>query len=176
MKVSKVKLPTVSSLSGTLYHYADSYEGHYLDEEDCISSKDIAKAFFSYSPEWAEKLFDLRNRIVGIVGLKTPDKSLNRKEQLEQFACEPDERLGLFKVFSRSEDEVIIGEDDKHLNFRVSLLKEPTSTLAVKRLTISTTVYYHNAFGRLYFLPVQPFHKLIVPKMLEGMIAGLEGK
>ena len=43
-----------------------------------------------------------------------------------------------------------------------------------KDLTISTTVEFNNWFGRLYFLPVRPFHKIIVPTMLKGIIKELE--
>ena len=43
-----------------------------------------------------------------------------------------------------------------------------------KNLTISTTVEYNNWFGKLYFFPVRPFHKLIVPAMLKGIIKKLE--
>ncbi|AYZ35431.1 DUF2867 domain-containing protein [Chryseobacterium indologenes] len=34
---------------------------------------------------------------------------------------------------------------------------------------------FHNWTGVLYFLPVRPFHKLIVPAMLKNIIGQLEG-
>ena len=85
------------------------------------------------------------------------------------------EKLGLFRVFHRTDNEVILGEDDKHLNFRISLYKEDTpDSEGSKHLTLSTTVVFNNWFGKLYFLPVKPFHKLIVPKMLKGIIRQIE--
>ncbi len=78
-------------------------------------------------------------------------------------------------MFARTENEVILGEDDKHLNFRVSLfLEQQQNNPQKKDLTISTTVEFNNWFGRLYFIPVRPFHKLIVPTMLKGIIKELE--
>ncbi len=44
----------------------------------------------------------------------------------------------------------------------------------LKKLTISTTAKFNNWFGKLYLLPVKPFHKLIVPIMLRRMIKKIE--
>ncbi len=78
-------------------------------------------------------------------------------------------------MFNRTDKEVILGEDDKHLNFRVSLfLDHQINDPNKKHLTVSTTVEFNNWFGRIYFLPVRPFHKLIVPTMLKGIIKHLE--
>ena len=78
-------------------------------------------------------------------------------------------------MFTKTENEVILGEDDKHLNFRVSLILNPKGKKTEnKALIVSTTVEFNNWFGRLYFLPVRPFHKLIVPTILKGMIRDLE--
>jgi hypothetical protein len=78
-------------------------------------------------------------------------------------------------VFFKTENEVILGEDYKHLNFRVSLfLEQQINKTNENGLTISTTVQFNNCFVRLYFLPVQPFHKRIVPAMLKGIITELE--
>ena len=93
----------------------------------------------------------------------------NKEALLRNFKGNEGERLGLFKVFSRSENELILGEDDKHLDFRVSLLQVPLSSSKAE-LTISTTVKFHNAFGRSYFFLVKPFHKLIVQTMLKGIV------
>ena len=80
-------------------------------------------------------------------------------------------------MFDKTDNEVILGEDDKHLDFRVSLLLDKlASKTEQKNLTITTTVKFNNSFGRLYFLPVRAFHKLIVPTMLKGIIKQLENE
>lgn len=175
MKTVRVNLPSTSALLNTNYNYTDSYQEIYLDKNGTVTSKDIGKAFFTSAPKWSEQLFVLRNKIVAVFGLKTSKKPINRKQQLENFNCEPNEKLGLFTVYSKTENEVILGEDDKHLNFRISLLKENIEGSDIeKKLTISTTVKFHNWFGKLYFIPVKPFHKIIVPKMLKGIIKQIE--
>ena len=169
MKVSKVSFPQSSVLASSKSDYCDSFQGLYSDGLNKISSSDIGKAFFRSSPDWASTLFEIRNRIVSIFGLKV-SKAKNRQELLDNFKCEAGERLGLFKIYQTTEDEIILGEDDRHLDFRVSLLKEDGAATGEKKLTISTTVKFNNWFGKLYFLPVKPFHKLIVPRMLKRTI------
>lgn len=94
---------------------------------------------------------------------------------IDNFKCEKGEQIGLFKVFDKTTNELILGEDDKHLNFRVSLLIDSQNESKTdKKLIISTTVKFNSWFGRLYFLPVRPFHKLIVPSMLKGIINDIE--
>lgn len=139
-----------------------------------IKPSDIVKAFFTAGPAQVGKLLVIRNKVVSIFGLKTPTQINDRQQQLENFKYEPGEQLGLFKIFSKSENEIVMGEDDKHLNFRISLLLEKdTNDNAKKDITISTTVEFNNWFGKLYFLPVKPFHKIIVPSLLRGILKKL---
>jgi len=172
-----MELPDKSILKkdGKHYDYIDSYQSKFVDKNNTISPTEIGKAFFSSGPKWVEKLFLLRNKIVGLFGLKTSGNITDRQKQLDNFKCEPGEQLGLFKVYAKTNNEVVLGEDDKHLNFRVSLLLDQLfNETDNKTLTITTTVEFNNKFGRLYFLPVRPFHKLIVPKMLKAIIKELE--
>lgn len=177
MTIIKTTLPASSKLNTIhkKYDYADSFKGILHDDKNELTSIDIGKAFFSCGPKWVEKLFLLRNKIVSVFKLKTSGDIINREKQLKNFNCEPGEQLGLFRVFAKTENEVILGEDDKHLSFRVSLFIEKQINQTNKKdLIISTTVVFNNWFGRLYFLPVRPFHKLIVPAMLKELIKELE--
>jgi hypothetical protein len=170
--ITKVQFPKDSILNNSLikYDYVDSFQG-VIDRVGKINSTDLGKAFFTSSPEWVGKLFDFRNKIVSVFGLKTSGKTSDRQQQLDRFKCEPGEQLGLFKVFSKTDNEVVLGEDDKHLNFRVSLFLSPQKEGDEKqKIIISTTVEINNWFGRLYFMFVRPFHKLIVPSMLRGIV------
>ncbi len=173
MKIEKVNLPKNSILAKTDYDYVDSYKSDVKDNQNNIDSLTVGKAFFSSSPKWIESLFNLRDRLVSIFELKTSGAIKNKEELLNNFKGTVGERLGLFKVFSKTDTELILGEDDKHLNFRVSLILDKIEP-SKKSLIISTTVKYNNWFGKLYFLPVKPFHKLIVPTMLKGTIKEIE--
>ena len=175
MKIIMTTLPSKSTLNNQQkYDYVDSFETEISDPNNKITSSDVGKAFFSSAPKWVENLMNLRNKIAIIFGLKTDPKAGNKKQQLDNFKCEKGEQLGLFKVLDKTETEVILGENDKHLDFRVSLFLENASVNPQnKKIIISTAVVFNNWFGELYFLPVRPFHRLIVPKMLKGIIKEL---
>ncbi|MBV8324934.1 DUF2867 domain-containing protein [Chryseobacterium sp.] len=177
MKIKKTEFPATSVLfkGKNDFDYIDSFVGDLPDCHRKIDIAEIGKAFFTSGPKWGKKMFAFRNKVVGLLGLKTGSETDQLKDA-EHFTCEVGERVGLFKVFDKTENEIILGEDDKHLDFRISLLFNGHQNLPDHHsLTISTTVKYHNWLGVLYFLPVRPFHKLIVPALLKN-IAGEIGK
>jgi len=167
MKISKSDLPGSSLLNNFVHDYADGYSVK-LNVKD-LTIEQVCKVFFVSGPSWVDALFALRNRIVALVGLKTSAPEKNRKQLFDGFNCEIGQQLGLFKVFDKNEREVILGEDDKHLDFRVSLYLDRLNNT----LTVSTLVKVHNRLGWLYFLPVKPVHKLIVPAMVKEMAGRL---
>ena len=66
------------------------------------------------------------------------------------------DRAGLFHVVARAADEILLGEDDAHLDFRVSLMVRDGAA------TVSAVVRFHGALGRVYFFFVKPMHGHIV--------------
>lgn len=173
-RVYRVALPENSLLrTGIQPDYSDSYQAVVQPASQSLTPADLGKAFFAASPPWVDYLFSLRNKLVGLFGLKVPDTQ-NRQQQIARFTATPGEKAGLFRVFSGQVNELILGENDKHLDFRVSLLLEDRADQPFEKvLTVTTTVYVHNRMGRLYFIPVKPFHRLIVPVMLKAMIRKL---
>ncbi|HEY9262890.1 DUF2867 domain-containing protein [Chitinophaga sp.] len=67
-----------------------------------------------------------------------------------------------------TEKELILGENDKHLDFRVSLYLQQQP--AAQQLLCTTTVHYNNRWGKRYFFFVKPFHRLIVPVNIKSTI------
>ena len=167
MKITKMSFPEKSSLypGHEEYDYIDSFGGVLEDSCNKIGIIDIADAFVKPLPRWAEALMQLRNRIVSLVGLKR-SKKFYGKIHTEQFI--PGEKVGFFNVYNRTISEIILGEDDKHLNFRVSLfIDNHESDPSKKIVAVTTVVSYNNWMGSVYFFFVKPFHKLIVPAMLK---------
>jgi Protein of unknown function (DUF2867) len=159
------------------YNYTDSFQGLVTNKQKKLNPEGIAKSFFLSAPTWVSRLFWMRNKIAAFFGLKTSNAKYDLQKILRSFNGEKDQHVGLFRVFDKSENEIILGEDDKHLNFRVSLYLDRSKNDGPKtNLTISTIVVFNNWFGRLYFFIVRPFHRLIVPEMLKGMIRQLENK
>ena len=64
----------------------------------------------------------------------------------------------------------MVGKDDKHLDFRVSVYLDPVPGTAPNTyaFTLSTIVFFRNRAGKAYFALVKPFHKLIVPAMMRA--------
>ena len=75
----------------------------------------------------------------------------------------------LVKPFGcRSDREIVIGMNDRHLWFAVSLLCAPKNGES-QRITVTTIVKYNRALGKAYFFFVRPFHRLLVRRSLEKL-------
>jgi hypothetical protein len=66
-----------------------------------------------------------------------------------------DDKVGIFPVESATDDELIAGFNDKHLDFRVSVMS------VNKKVYLATWVHPHNLGGRLYLAAIMPFHIMI---------------
>ena len=151
--IEKVDVPPGSLIAAVPFtDYADAYRVQ-LDAGRYPDVGSVARAFVKKSPSWISALMRLRDAIVGVFGLK---RSID--------APKSDDFVGFFRIIARNDHEILAGEDDRHLDFRVSFLYEPDASLVV-----TTVVKFHNAFGRAYFVPVRPFHRLIVPAMLRAV-------
>lgn len=158
----KTSLPAASALQNLPNDYLDSYAAT-LNASD-IAIEQVGRAFFTASPAWVDQLLVLRNRLVAFVGLKVPDSG-TKEEVLRNFKCEVGESVALSHVLAKTENEVIFGEDDKHLDFRVSIFLDRKSNL----LIVSTLVKIHNPLGHLYMAVVKPFHKVISSTITKGI-------
>ena len=118
---------------------------------------DLARKMFGRSPRWVGLLLSLRNRIVGLFGLKSAELGIAEGE-----------RIGAFPVVSARDDQVVLGFDDSHLNFRIVWHVTAAGSQAWK-LAVTTLVDRHNLFGRIYIFVITPFHKLIVRTLLVRM-------
>ena len=97
-------------------------------------------------PGWIQALLKLRQvLIVKPFGLKTGDHEI--------------------PVIDKNEHEVVVGEDDKHLYFRISVMKKKTSRGTGVCLT--TIVKFNNLLGKIYFFFIKPFHKQVVKSLLK---------
>jgi hypothetical protein len=164
-EVEEVAVPPGSLAGGAGFDdYHDAYRLR-LDPNVIPDVDTFARAFTREPPPWIKSLLLVRDVAVGWLGLKRTDTL-----SAEKLALEADrpiavgDLLGIFRVFARTEQEILAGADDRHLDFRVSLLvdHDAIGTFGV----VSTVVRFHNAIGRAYFTPVRPLHRHVVPAML----------
>lgn len=122
---------------------------------------ELARFIFSSQPPWIGALTHVRDMIAARLGLKTA------KHLATLASGARAGRVGIFKVYSTNDTEIVLGEDDKHLDFRLSILcaSEPASKIA-PQLTLSTVVHCHNLLGRAYLLVIAPFHRIVVKASL----------
>ena len=172
--ISACTLPEKSFIQSSfqVIDYHDSFVGEFTSFRN-ITIDECVHAFFNSAPNWVSRLIGLRDKLVRVFGLKSSGV-VDKKEQNVNFKMEVGSGLGVFKILKQSNKEVMMGEDDKHLNFRASLLLTKNDDSNKYQLTISTTVKMNNWFGKMYFMPVKPIHKLIVPVMLRGIIRHLQ--
>jgi len=153
-KVAVSELPASSRLHAMM-ESADFLDCYWV--KSGLSVREAAERALD-SPDWVALLMKLRNILVSPWGLS-------------DGASEDIDNIGGFPIDTESADEIILGFDDKHLNFRISVFKDES------RVYFATWVRPHNIGGRLYLGLVMPFHVLIVRNALHrvasmGDIAG----
>jgi hypothetical protein len=135
MDVIKVPPPVdcESLLPG--YDFADAYQIAITPNVDAIEA---TRRAFARAPRWAASLMALRDELVRPFGLKPAPATR-------------------FPVVSETPEQVVIGFDDRHLDFRVVV------NVADGKATLTTLVRRHNWLGRTYLFAILPFHRLIAP-------------
>jgi hypothetical protein len=121
----------------------------------------IYAAALDHLPAVFKRLLVLRSLLVrpfGIAGVSHRDLA-QAIDPRKSYAI--GDRIGRWTLYEQCQDEVITGADDKHLDFRVSVLREGRA-----RVVLSTAVMTHNPFGRIYLAPILPFHRYGVAQIL----------
>ncbi|MDD1017047.1 DUF2867 domain-containing protein [Pseudomonas rubra] len=121
-------------------------------------------------PRWIDNLMVLRNRLVRLCGLKDLGRLSRIDLQRDESTYRANERVGIFTLLSNSPDEVLLVDRDKHLDVYIALQRRPLGADNRREIVVSTVVHTHNRLGRLYMLPVAPFHRFIAPIALKGLI------
>lgn len=112
-------------------------------------------------PAWGAMLMRIRNAVVRPFGLKT--SPIEKAEAIQNPYSPINSQVGPFTVLLRSDDEIVVGQNDKHLQFRASVYADKEASA----LYLITVVNFLNIYGRIYFFVVRPFHKLIVRTALQ---------
>lgn len=127
--------------------FADTYIVH---DAAFSNAMDAARGAFGKAPVWIGALMHLRNMIVRPFGLVHTPQQVNPN------------RIGFFPVLQDTKNRVVLGLDDKHLDFRVvvELLN------AGRSVSMTTLVKPHHILGKAYLTAIMPFHRLIAATIL----------
>ncbi|MDR3140363.1 MAG: DUF2867 domain-containing protein [Tannerellaceae bacterium] len=126
--------------------YCDSYR---IKKSVGENIEEITNRIFKL-PKWVNRLLKTRDLLVKPFGLKTTKDTESGK---------------LFPIIAQNENEIIMGINDRHLNFRVSILTNNEKS----SICLTTIVHYNNVWGKVYFSFIKPFHKIIVHAMMRRL-------
>lgn len=151
--VVPVTLPHVAL---PLADWADCYRlrvaGHGLTAEAA------ARQALSSFPWWADMLMGIRNRVVGLFGLKPAVPAAGNGA----------DRIGIFPIVHNTPRQVVLGFDDRHLDFRI-VVDVADDGADWQAVSVTTLVWRKILQGRLYIAVITPFHKLIVSTTLASL-------
>lgn len=150
-----VPLPASSRVAG-LYADPNLADAYAIDLPDDASRdpEQLARHLFAHQAPWVARLLWLRDALVAGFGLKT-SRDLARPNGSSAVR-----RISFFRIYEQDTHEILLGEDDRHLDFRVTVRREP------RRLVLSTVVRCHNRLGRCYIALIAPWHRLVVRSAL----------
>jgi hypothetical protein len=137
--------------------FADAYQ--LVIEDHTLSAPIAAQRILGRAPHWVSLLMALRNRVVAPLGLKTPAPD----------SIGSSKRIGIFPLISQTPDRVVLGLEDRHLDFRVVV--DVSHHGNSSRVTLTTLVRTHNLLGRTYLAIILPFHRIIALAMLQQVSA-----
>jgi len=165
-QVMEVAVPVACNLVRALktVHFCDAFQARLSKPE--LGPVDAYRALFACTPVWVKALVKIRGMVAGVLGL--------RHGGAAGFQLAPDatfevgQPAGMFSIRSIEPGEVIVGNNDKHLDFRISIYRSSSNN--VEMVTVSTAVEIHNTMGRIYMFVIKPFHRCIARAMVQGAI------
>ena len=157
-------LPPESQLGAFLKRvdYTDSFA--LSTNSGSLSILEIYTTILGHLPDAFKHLIVLRSQFVRPMGIRgvSYDELARSIDTTRTYSA--GDRIGRWTLFAETRDELVAGADDKHLDFRVSILRERRAT--GERVIFSTGVQTHNLLGRVYLAVILPFHRFGVAKLL----------
>jgi Protein of unknown function (DUF2867) len=169
MSVVECDVPSGSMLSRELIeraYFRDSYRAPLSHRE--LGIIDIFFGIFAHHPPWVKLLLIVRNKVASLAGLDAPTASeILHVKIKDRYVV--GEKIGVWPIFGLSEDEIVAGRNNKHMDFRLSVLKMPDGDGT--SVAVSTICSVHNLAGKLYLFFVVPFHRYGVRKLMVNALA-----
>lgn len=171
MTVEECDIPSVSALDRRWIesaYFRDSYRAPLRHAQ--AGAVEIFTAIFAHHPLWMKMALIVRNRLASFCGLDAPTaREILHPEFKRRYVV--GDKIGVWPIFSVSETELVAGRDNKHLDFRLSVLRVADGETA--SVVVSTICTVHNTFGKVYLFFVTPFHKWGVRRLItSAIIAG----
>jgi hypothetical protein len=169
MSVVACEVPSLSVLDrrlieGAFFH--DSYRAPLSRARAGVV--EVFFAIFGHHPKWMKAVLVFRNWLASRFGLEAPTTAEIMRPQVKA-SYSVGEKIGPWPIFHLTETELIAGRNNKHLDFRLSVLKETSGESS--STVVSTVCTTHNTFGKLYLVLIIPFHKWGVQRLMSRALA-----
>jgi len=149
--------------------YQDCYVARIPARGTTISVAPLARLFFSDAmPSWVRKVVDMRAKAVARSG--KPDPDWTSADPKDPRPIEVGDRVGPWRVVDRTATEIVFRENAWHLDFVFSIEVSTTAISGEIEIHAATLVQFHRFAGALYFLPVKPFHRRLVPRHMDAVL------
>jgi hypothetical protein len=160
--VRSVALPEASRVTRCYArtHLADAFAVR-LPDDAIDDPEQLARFVFAQQPPWIAALMRVRDALVAGFGIKTSHQLKNVPP------AQRARRIQIFRIYETHAHEILLGEDDKHLDFRLSVLTTTQAAASGRQLILSTVVHCHNLLGRSYLRVIAPFHRRVVRATLQ---------
>ena len=168
MQVIECDLPPGSALSREMIgnaYFHDSYRALLARPE--LGIVDIFFALFGHAPIWMKILLIARNAAARACGLEAPSVGEIMKPTVRS-EYRVGEKIGPWPIFFIADNEIVAGRNNKHLDFRLSVLKA-TDGDAIS-VVVSTICTVHNVFGKIYLFFIVPFHRKGVRSLMSSAV------
>ena len=169
MSVVECDVPRHSALGKDLIEHADFRDAYCapLNRSD-IGVVEIFFAIFARRPGWMNLMLIARNKAAALAGLEVPTTSeiLNMEKRDRYFVGE---KIRPWPIFFLGSDELVAGRDNKHMDFRLSIMKVHDGTRP--SVVVSTLCMVHNKFGQYYLSSIIPFHRFGLLRLMASALA-----
>lgn len=147
-------------------YFRDSYRTMLRDPD--LGVIELFFAVFGHKPLWIKWMLVARNAVAGFAGLQVPtvDEIMNPQVRSSYRAGE---KIGPWPIYFIGDNELVAGRDNKHLDFRLSVLKVVDGSAT--HVVVSTVCTVHNLFGKIYLMFVIPLHRRGVQLLMSRAVA-----
>ena len=168
MQVIECDVPSSSALSRDLIrnaYFRDSYRVTLA--RPGLGIVEIFFALFGHTPFWMKSLLIVRNAAARLFGLEAPSVGEIIRPAVRS-AYRVGDKIGPWPIFFIDDNEIVAGRNNKHLDFRVSVLK--TLDGETTSVVVSTICTVHNLFGKIYLFVIVPFHRSGVRSLMRNAV------
>jgi hypothetical protein len=168
MSIVECEVPAASVLARSVVqaaYFRDSYRAPLVHRQ--ASVVDIFFSIFGHLPWWMKRVLIARNAVAGLCGLDVPTAHAVLNPEIKR-QYQVGETIGVWPIFALTSHELVAGRNNKHLDFRLSILREADG--GAERVVVSTICTVHNRAGKVYLFFVVPFHRWGVKRLIQRAI------